>query len=138
MSWKDKMKEWGGGDMAFLSEDGELINFVVVGEPVLLTGVFKGKESQKIGCPVVTEDGFQLLVAGKRLARKISKYEDQFSVQAFTAIRHGEADDPNTKYELKTVTDTELVRRLFDIAGKDFNPAMIPEAVAAAEVVMKG
>jgi len=138
MSWKDKMKEWGGGDMAFLSEDGEMINFVVVGEPVLLTGKFKGKETEKIGCPVVTEDGFQLLVAGKRLARKISKYEDQFNIQAFTAIRHGEAENPNTKYELKTITDVELVKRLFEIAGTDFRPDMIEDAVKAAEAVMQG
>lgn len=138
MSWKEKMKEWGGGDMAFLSEDGELINFVVVGEPVLLKGKFKSKDTEKIGCPVVTEDGFQLLVAGKRLARKISKYEEQFNVQAFTAIRHGETDDPNTKYELKTITDVDLVKKLFDIAGKDFQPAMIEDAVKAAEAVMQG
>jgi len=138
MSWKDKMKEWGGGDMAFLSEDGEMINFIVVGEPVLLAGKFKGKDTEKIGCPVVTEDGFQLLVAGKRLARKISKYEEQFNVQAFTAIRHGEADNPNTKYELKTITDVDLVKRLFEIAGTDFRPDMIPDAVTAAEAVMQG
>lgn len=138
MSWKDKMKEWGGGDMAFLSEDGETIQFVVVGEPVLLTGTYKGKDSQKIGCPIVTEDGFQLLVAGKRLARKISKYEEQFSIQGFMATRHGEADNPNTRYPLTVITDAVLVKRLFDIAKKDFKKEMIKDAVAAAEQVMKG
>lgn len=138
MSWKDKMKEWGGGDMAFLSEDGEAIMFVVVGEPVLLTGSFKGKESQKIGCPVVTLDGFELLIAGKRLARKISKYEDQFSQAGFIAIRHGAADDPQTRYELKTIDEPDVLRRLFEIKDRDFQPDMIPEAVEAAEVVMKG
>ncbi|GAH60420.1 unnamed protein product [marine sediment metagenome] len=138
MSWKERMKEWGGGDLAFLSEDGEMINFVVVGEPELLTGKFKGKDTEKIGCPVVTEDGFALLVAGKRLARKIAKYEEQFQVQAFTAIRHGEADDPNTKYELKTITNVELVKKLFAIAGTDFRPDMIPVAVSDAEAVMQG
>ena len=75
MSWKEKMKEWGGGDLAFLSEDGEVITFAVVGEPVLLEGKFKGKPSEKIGCPIVTRDGFTLFIAGKRLARKLSKYE---------------------------------------------------------------
>lgn len=138
MSWKDKMKEWGGGDMAFLSEDGETIQFVVVGEPVLLSGVYKTKPSQKVGCPVVTEDGFELLVAGKRLARKISKYEEQFAIQGFMATRHGEADNPNTRYELTVLTDATLVKRLFDIAKKDFKKEMIKDAVAAAELVMKG
>lgn len=137
MTWKDKMKEWGGGDMAFLSEDGELIHFIVVGEPVLLKGKFKGKETEKIGCPVVTDDGFQLLVAGKRLARKISKYEDQFNVQAFTAIRHGIADDPNTTYELKTIVEPELVKKLFGIAKKEFKPEMIKDAVKAVLDVMQ-
>lgn len=138
MSWKDKMKEWGGGDMAFLSEDGEAIQFVVVGECVLLEGVYKGKPSQKIGCPIVTLDGFELLVAGKRLARKISKYEEQFSSQGFIAIRHGEAENPLTTYELKTIDEPEILQRLFEIKRRDFQPDMIAEAVEAAEAVMKG
>ncbi|GAI46524.1 unnamed protein product, partial [marine sediment metagenome] len=49
MSWKEKSKEFGGGDLAFLSEDGEVINFVVVGEPVLLEGKFKGRPTEKVG-----------------------------------------------------------------------------------------
>lgn len=138
MSWKDKMKEFGGGDLAFLSEDGEVICFVVVGEPVLLEGKFKGKPSQKIGCPVVTTDGFALFVAGKRLARKISKHEDNFSDTAFMAIRHGEQGDIDASYDLKPVEDEDLRKQLFDIAERDFNPAMIDEAVTAAQSVMGG
>lgn len=137
MSWKEKMKEWGGGDIAFLSEDGEVIQFIVVGEPILLEGVFKGKKSEKIGCPVVTEDGYQLLVAGKRLARKLSKYEEQFSTQGFTAIRHGEADDPNTRYELKVIVDPAIVARLQEIKKRDFKEEMIAESEKAALEVMK-
>ena len=136
MSWKEKMKEFGGGDLAFLSEDGEVLNFVVVGEPILLTGKYKGQPSEKIGCPVVTEDGFQLLVAGKRLARKISKHEKDFAKEAFIAIRHGEQDDVNTVYELRIHPDKSKTAQLFQIMKREFKSDMIAEAVKAATDVM--
>lgn len=137
MSWKEKMKEFGGGDLAFLSEDGEVITFVVVGEPMLLEGKYKGKPSEKIGCPIVTQDGFTLFISGKRLARKISKYEDEFAVAAFMAIRHGEQNDITATYELKMLDDVELTNQLLEsIAGKDFRPE-IDEAKKAALDVMR-
>lgn len=138
MSWKDKMKEFGGGDLAFLSEDGEMLNFVVVGEPVLLTGKYKGQPSEKIGCPVVTVDGYQLLVAGKRLARRISKHEKDFNVHAFCVVRHGEQDDPQTTYPLTVIDDKEKTKQLFGIKKRDFKSDMIPESVQAAQEVMQG
>lgn len=138
MSWKDKMKEFGGADLAFLSEDGEILRFVVVGEPVLLVGKYKGKESRKVGCPVVTIEGFQLFIAGMRLARRLSKYEEQFKTTAFMAIRHGEQDDKDTTYELKAFEDKDHTKKLFEIAKKDFKPAMIDDAIEAAKDVMAG
>lgn len=137
MTWSEKMKEFGGGDLAFLSEDSEVLNFVVVADPVLLTGKYKGKPSEKIGCPVVTEDGYQLLVAGKRLARRIGKHEKQHKTNAFCAIRHGEQDDVNTTYELVVITDKDKIRQLFDITKRDFKPEMIAESVQAAQDVMQ-
>lgn len=137
MSWTEKMKEFGGGDLAFLSEDGEVITFVVVGEPVLLEGKFKGRPSEKIGCPIVTEDGFVLFVAGKRLSRKLAKHEDAFRECAFEAIRHGEQNDITASYELKVLDNPELTRKLFETADRDFNPDMIDEAVQAALSVMR-
>ncbi|MCJ7828823.1 MAG: hypothetical protein MUP81_03665 [Dehalococcoidia bacterium] len=136
MSWKDKMQEFGGGDLAFLSEDGEVIKFIVVGEPALLTGRYKGKPSDKIGCPVVTEDGFQLLVTGKRLARKLSKYEGKFDDTAFMAIRHGVQGDIETSYELKILDDVELTLRLLEIKERDFKADMIEQAVEDAASIM--
>lgn len=137
MSWKEKMKEFGGGDLAFLSENGEAIMFVVVGEPVLLEGKFKGRPSEKIGCPIVTLDGFTLLIAGKRLARKISKYEDSFDKVALMAIRRGEQNDITTTYELKTLDDPDTVNKLLEMtAGRNF-VTEIGEAVTAAEAVMR-
>lgn len=137
MTWKEKVKEFGGGDLAFLSEDGEVITFVVVGEPVLLTGRFKGRPSEKIGCPIVTLDGFVLFIAGKRLARKISKYEEQFASTAFMAIRHGQQNEITSTYELKVLDDADLTNQLIAfVAGKDFS-VEISEAINAAEAVMR-
>ena len=137
MSWKEKMKEFGGGDLAFLSEDGEVITFMVVGEPVLLEGRFKGRTSEKIGCPIVTLDGFVLFIAGKRLARKISKHEERFDDTAFMAIRHGEQNDITSSYELKIIDDPEITNALRDFtSGRNFS-VEIDEAVNAALAVMK-
>ena len=137
MSWKEKMKEYGGGDLAFLSEDGEVICFVVAGDPILLEGRFKGKPSEKIGCPIVTEDGFVLFVAGKRLARKISKYEADFDSTAFMAIRHGEQNDITATYELKLLDNLELTKKLFALKDTEVNPVIIAEAVESALSVMR-
>jgi len=137
MSWQEKMKDFGGGDLAFLSEDGEALPFVVVGEPILLEGKFKGRPSEKIGCPIVTQDGFVLFIAGKRLARKISKHEAEFATCAFMAIRHGEQNDITSSYELKVVSDLELTSQLFAVKGDNDYAADITEAIKAAEEVMR-
>lgn len=137
MSWKDKSKEWGGGEMSFLSEDGEAIAFVIAGDPELLKGRYKGRESEKVGCPVVTADGFTLFIIGKRLFRKISKYEERFSNTAFIAIRHGAQNEITSSYELKIVDNAELTKQLFEIKGdQDYFPE-IDDAVKAAEEVMR-
>lgn len=138
MSWKEKMKEFGGGDLTFLSEDGEVLDFVVVGEPVLLEGKYKGKPSEKIGCPVVTMDGFVIFIAGKRLARKLSKHEDNFVTTAFRAIRHGQQGDIEASYELLVLSDIDLTTKLFEIKEREFKPDMIPEAIESAKQVVKG
>lgn len=138
MSWTEKMKEFGGADLAFLSQDGEVLMFIVVGEPVLLKGKYKGNPSEKIGCPVVTFDGFVLFVAGKRLARRLAKYEKNFKTDSFLAIRHGEQDDSETTYELKVNENKEQTKMLFTIAKRDFKPEMIDEAIKAAKDVMSG
>jgi len=136
MSWRDKVKEFGGGDLSFLSEDGEVINFIVVGEPVLLFGKFKGKPTEKIGCPIITEDGFVLFIAGKRLFRKIAKHEDDFGTCVLQAIRHGEQGDINATYDLKVLDNSELASLLFGLKETDFSPDMIDEAITSAEQVM--
>lgn len=137
MSWAEKMKEWGGAAVSFLSEDGEAIKFIVVGEPVLLISKYKGQETKRIGCPVVTAEGFSIFIAGLRLARRLSKYESKFNSTAFISVRHGVKGDSNAEYDLSVLDDKELTSQLFDIKRKEFKPEMIAEGIADAEDVLK-
>lgn len=136
MSWKDKMKEWGAGDFTFLSSDGECIMFVVVDEPVLLTGKFKGKEQVRIGCPVVTDEGFVLFVTGKRVARKLSKFESNFKDAAFMVTRHGSEGDIHSTYNVDMVAESQKTAQLFTIAKKDYKPALLKQAIEDVQEVM--
>ena len=130
------MQEFGGGNFTFLSVDGEVLIFIVVGEPQLLTGHFKGKENQRIGCPVVTDEGYLLFICGKRLARKISKLEKHFDSKAIMAIRHGAEGDVNAKYDVMIVPEKETFQRLQAIKKADFKQGMIAESVTdSAEVL---
>lgn len=137
MGWKDKMDEWGGGEVSFLSEDGETITFIVVSDPTLLEGKFKGRISQRIGCPVVTQDGFTLLIIGKRLARRLSRFEPRFPTDGFTVTRRGEHGDIESTYELKLCEDEDLVLSLFKLKDSAVMDDVIEEAIAAAEEIMK-
>jgi len=129
MSWAEKIKEMGGGDFTFLSTDGETITFIVVAEPVLLKSTYKGKEQDRVGCPVVTDEGYVLLVCGKRLARKIGKQEDKFNKNALMAVRRGGEGDINSTYELTVVPEIETYTRLAEIAKADFKPERVQTSV---------
>ena len=134
--WKDKMKEWGGGDLTFLSSDGEVIMFVVVDEPQLLKGKFRGNPNERIGCPVVTDEGFVLFITGKRVARKLSKFEDRFKDAAFMVVRHGESGDINARYDVSILDNKTKTQQLFDIANKEYKPALLKQALADAQEVI--
>lgn len=136
MTWAKKMQEFGGGNFTFLSVDGEVLIFIVVGEPQLLKGRYKNKDNERIGCPIVTDEGYMLFICGKRLARKISKLEDSFKTKAIMAVRHGLEGDVNAKYDVATVPEKATFERLQAIKKSDFKPAMIAESVAdSAEVL---
>lgn len=135
-TWHEKMKEFGGGNFTFLSSDGESITFIVVGLPVLIESVFKGKAQQRIGCPVVTDEGYQLFICGKRLARKLSKHEGIFNTSALMAIRHGVEGDVNSSYEVKVLPEPETYARLDAIRKTDFYPEAIQESVLEAQQML--
>jgi len=136
--WKESIKEWGGGDLTFLSSDGEVLMFVVVDDPQLLTGKFKGNVQERIGCPVVTDEGFVLFITGKRVARKLSKFEDRFKDTAFMVVRHGESGDINCSYEVSVLDNEAKTEQLFAIAKKEYNPELLAEAIKDAREVMLG
>ena len=138
MSWAEKMKEWSVADVTFLTEDGECITFMVVGEPYLIQGTYEGADTQRIGCPVVTQEGFTLLVINKRVARRLSKLEHHFKTNAFEIIRHGEHGDPKCKYELVYNNQKGMVAELQAIIERGISAEDIAEAVAAAEEISTG
>lgn len=138
MTWKDKVKEFGAGNVTFLSSDGATIVFVVAAEPVLLTGVYKGKPQERIGCPVVTDEGFFLFVTGKRTFRKIAQFEDKFATHALLVTRHGAEGDMDSKYEVTLVDDIAKIQTLDKIRAKEFTPELLTQAIVDAEEIMKG
>lgn len=138
MNWKEKMKEYGGADVSFLSEDGEITTFVVVGDPHLIEGKFQKQDTKRIGIPCVTIEGFTLLVIGMRVGRRLSKYEDHLHEWAFELIRHGEPGDTKAKYELARTSDTELEKQLLTATqGKDFTTET-KDAVESAQEIAGG
>jgi hypothetical protein len=136
MSWKEKMKEFGGGNFTFLSTDGETITFIVVGEPVLLKSMYKKQEQERIGCPIVSEDGYQLFITGKRLARKLSKQEPIFTTNALMVIRHGVEGDASARYDVRVLPEPETFARLVAIRDADFKTEMIQESIDEATAVL--
>jgi len=132
------MKEMGGGEVSFLSEDGEVVRFAVVGLPELIEGKFKGQPTQRIGMPIVTIEGFSLLIVGKRIARRISKYEAVFKKAAFELIRHGAAEDTDTKYELLLLEDKKLEKALLEMAASSDFKEEIEDAMKSALEIAVG
>ena len=137
MVWKDKAKEWGGGDVGFLSEDGEAIIFIVCGDPILMMGKFKGQETERIAAPIVTSEGFVLQIIGKRLFRRLAKYEDRFSDTAFMVVRRGASGDSKSKYELSVVDDPIQTKLLFDVLAEIDIPELLGEAEGVALDILK-
>jgi len=136
--WREKMKEMGGGDLTFLSSDGECIIFVVADDPVMLKGKFKGKDSERIGCPIVTDEGFVLLIVGKRVARKLSKFEDNFKENAFMITRHGVEGDINSTYEVSMLAAGKKTEHLLALKAKEYKPAALKQAIKDAKDVVSG
>lgn len=136
MGWRNKMKEFGGGDITFLSSDGECLVFAIVADPVLLHGKFKGKEQDRIGCPVMTDEGFQLFVCGKRVGRKISKFEDKFKEKALIVVRHGETGDVNCTYDVSLYDNDVVADKLLGMIKTDYNPEQLEQSIKDATECM--
>lgn len=133
MSWKDRMAEWGPASLLFLSTDGASANFIVVADPVLIKGKYRGKENDRIGCPVVTDEGFVLFVCGKRCARKLASLEDKFASCVINVTRHGVEGDTDTSYEVSAVPDAAKLKALKAVAVKTYSPQALQDAIKDAE-----
>ena len=136
MKWKETMAEWGGADMTFLSEDMETMTFVVVADPVLYEGNYKGNTTRRVLAPVVTTEGFTILVLGMRVARRLAKYEEKFDDVAFELTRHGEARNTQTTYSLVLCTDATLITALQESVVNEFEPAELEEHIASVRKAM--
>lgn len=138
MSWKTKMAEIGGGNVTFLTCDGETLLCLAVGEPVLLHSKYKGTPQERVGCPVITDEGFMLFITGKRVARKMSKFEDEFNKVCLLITRHGEEGDINATYSVTKIDDAEKVKQLQTIKKKEYSNQAMKEAVDEATEILKG
>lgn len=136
MSWKEAMKKMGPANLMFLSTDGASVNFIVCGDPVLLPGRFKGKEQERIGCPVVTDEGFMLFVTGKRTARKLASVEDKFKDHVINVTRHGVEGDTDATYEVSALQDAAKMKALLALKAKTFSEEAFAESIADAKEVM--
>jgi hypothetical protein len=136
MSWKEKVKEMGPANLLFLSTDGASVNFIVVGEPMALKGKYKGKEQDRAGAPVVTDEGFMLFVFGKRTLRKLASIEDKFKDHVVNVTRHGVEGDTDATYEVTALQDAAKFKALKALQAKTFNEEALLEAIADAGDVM--
>ncbi len=137
MSWKEKMAEYGGADVTFLTEDGEQITFIICGECELVEGKYKNQPTRRIVAPVISADGFTMFVMGLRLARRLSKYEEQFNTVAFTVTRNGVKGDQNASYDLKASVDEATTKELFAYKQNEFSPDDVADALEAVREIIK-
>ena len=137
MSWKDVVKEVGGADVFFLTEDGESITFVICGDPVPMKGKYQKQETLRLGVPIVSTDGFGIFIIGKRVFRRLAKYEKDFTKVAFVVVRNGAPGDQNATYDLAVCGDGQLTKDLFTRATTEFVLADLPEAMAAAKEIIE-
>lgn len=103
---------------------------------MLLKGKYKGKDQDRIGCPVVTEEGFFLFIGGKRIARKLASLEEKFGDHVITVTRHGAEGDTNAKYDVVATKDASLMKKLLAVKGHSFTQEALDEAILEAGEVM--
>lgn len=138
MSWSEKVKEFGGCDVAFLTEDGEVITFVILGDPELFKGKYKGQETKRVAFPIATSDGVTILIVGMRTARRLAKYEKHHHDTAYEIIRHGVQGDQDATYDVTPISDAQITSELFEIKAREFKPELLPEMLANVQEMIKG
>ena len=136
MTWQDTMKAIGGADIAFLSEDGEVLQFLICADPVLYQGKYKGNATKRIMAVIAIPDGITVAVLGMRAARRLTKYEDQFGTHVMEVIRHGAKGDVESSYDVRPIDDPELFAQLSAIKDREFSPEIVPELIKGAVEIL--
>jgi len=136
MSWTKAIKELGPSGVLFLSSDGASVNCIVVADPVVMEGTYKNKPQTRIGAPIVTSEGFCLLIIGKRTARKLSTLEGKFKDHVINITRHGVEGDSDATYECTALPDAGTFKQLTAIKAKEFSKDALKEAVTDAKEVL--
>lgn len=137
MSWKEKMKEWAPANLLFLSSDGAIARFIVVGEPDLVETMYQRTTQERIVCPIFNDDGYQLFVVNKRTARKLASIEEYFDTDVISVTRHGAENDTNTVYEVGHTGDKKQVKMWRDAWAATDQEAAKAEAQASLDEVLK-
>lgn len=138
MGFKDKVKEWAGGDLTFLSDDGDSVKFVVAGDPELIEGRFKGSDTKRAAIPIFTPDGQSLLIVGMRVVRRLAKVEDKHNSHAFILTRNGIRNDQNATYDLAVLDDPETVKKLLALKKAGLDKDELADSLQAAKDAAKG
>lgn len=136
MSWTKTIKDLGPSGVLFLSSDGASVNGIIVADPVVLESTYKGKPQVRIGTPIVTSEGFCLLIVGKRTARKLSTLESKFKDHVINITRHGIEGDTDATYECTALPDAATFKTLQAIKAKGFDKAALKEATEDAQEVL--
>jgi len=133
MNWANKAKDWGPDTLLFLSTDGASVNFIVVADPELLQGTYKGKANKRIACPVVTMEGFKLFITGVRTARKLASIESKFGTHIVNVTRHGAEGDTDATCEVSALEDAAMMKKLLAVKAKTFDSAALIAALKDAQ-----
>ncbi len=137
MSWTQTIKELGPQAVLFLSTDGASVNGIIVGDPIVMESSYRNKPQTRIAAPMVTTDGFYLLIIGKRTARKLATLEASFSDHVINITRHGAEGDSDTSYEVNAIADANAFKALQKIKAKAFTDEALSDAIADAREALK-
>ena len=94
-----------------LENDGDKATVVFLGEPIPKQGTYKGKPRTQHCFAVATEEGTLVWTVGNKLYRRLRDGWKTFTAKAVCIIRHGEKDDPSTKYELTPTAIPTALRK---------------------------
>jgi len=136
MSWSKAIKELGPAGVLFLSADGASVNCIIVADPVVMEGKYKNKPQTRIGAPIVTAEGFCLLIVGKRTSRKLATLEPKFKDHIINITRHGVEGDSDATYECTALPDAAMFKTLAGIKAKEFSKEALRDATIDAKEVL--